>query len=90
MITTSNYLDFGNFFINEVIGSPILALLLILVLVAYWGVSNKLEFHVLLAVMMFISFLFLGIIYNSLLLIIIALVVAIVFYGAVVKVLSNR
>lgn len=80
-ITEDNFLDLGNLFINEIVGSTSLFIIIGLIVINYYGVRSSLPFQV----NMVNSFLWAGLImsyvYNELLWMLSLFVIAIIFYA---------
>ena len=90
MITPDNYLGFVNIFINEIIGSPILFILLGLVAISYLAVTNSLSTINTVALSVVFIMITLTLYYQSLLLGLVLLIIGILAYTGYNRFLNKQ
>lgn len=89
IITPSNYLDFGSIFLNEVIGSVTLALLLGYVVIVFLSIRVNIPFYAMVGLLILWSGLIISWAANSLLLFLIVLGVGGIGYSMLRKFINR-
>lgn len=89
VVNQFNWLDFPNLFFNELIGSVGLGFLIGLALILWFGIKSNVGGHAIIGFSILWSFAVVSYQYNSLILSIIGLMVAMLYYGVMSKYMTR-